>query len=151
MLFHNLLITCVHIVLIALVIENEVKTETMCLLFIATLHGFLLIQQGTWLLTELFRTSTWTSLQSIFVLHVTFSCTVMPWSYMYAIYVRLWQFLIIFDRLKVFFSNFCSNVTKCNKCHIYKNHRRRLLIMFGLIWRYYGMGTVTRSNAGWVC
>lgn len=28
MLFHNLLITCVHIVLIALVIENEVKTET---------------------------------------------------------------------------------------------------------------------------
>lgn len=27
MLFHNLL-TCVHIVLIALVIENEVKTET---------------------------------------------------------------------------------------------------------------------------
>lgn len=108
-------------------------------------------KQGTWLLTELFRTSTWTLLQSIFVLHVTFSCTVMPWSYMYAIYVRLWQFFIIFDRLKVFFSNFCSNVTKCNKCHIYKNHRRRLLIMFGLIWRYYGMGTVTRSNAGWVC
>lgn len=28
MLFHNLLITCVHIVLITLVIENEVKTET---------------------------------------------------------------------------------------------------------------------------
>lgn len=88
MLFHNLLITCVHIVLIALVIENEVKTETNNVLVVYRHFTRFIVRTNKardFLQNCLERQRGLCSK----VLHVSLSCTVMPWSYMYAIYVRL--------------------------------------------------------------
>lgn len=91
------------------------KKQIMCLLFITTLHNLVLLQRGMWLLTDFFQTLTWILLQSISVLHVTFSCIVMPCSYVYmhARYdYHIMTILTIFGRWRVFFSYFFSNVTK---------------------------------------